>query len=349
MNSTNITQNNGITTLDDDFFKGVKPAPPSMLITKTANEWIEEGEKQPRLKLYISELLTEGDCALVYGESNGGKTLFGVQSANSIAMGESVKPFINENSPQIVLYCDCELNIRQFTARYSGIKFSPNFYRCELNPYYESRNFEAEIIQQIEQQALNIGAKVVFVDNLTWLLNETEKGSDAGKLMKSLLKLKDRIDITLIVVAHTPKRSGTESLGLKDIAGSSRLGNFATSAMAIGKSIKDEHLRYIKCTKTRLDANEHGAENVAVFQITKNNGGLLGFEFVGYDTERNHLMELPEQKRIEEFEVVKEMYIKGMRQIDIASTLGCSLGKVNGIIKKIRKSNEKMKMHHTTQ
>lgn len=325
--------------LKDDFYTGVrKPSPaPELLVVKAGNDWLKEGETLPPLKFYLSELLTEGDCTIVYGEPNAAKTLLGVQVANSIASGTSVVPFVNDNEAQVTMYVDCELNIRQFTARYGGIRFSPNFYRCELNPDYEPENFEAEIISQIETQAIKIGAKVVFVDNITWLLNETEKGSDAGKLMKALLKLKNRLNITMVVMAHTPKRSGTDPLGLKDIAGSSRLGNFTTSAIAIGKSIKDEHLRYIKCTKTRNTANEHGSENVAVFEIAKDENGLVGLEFIEYDSERNHLMELPEQKRIAEVEAIKEMYLKGLPQREIAEMQGCSLGKVNSIIKKIKK------------
>ncbi len=335
----NIVNPNGITTLNDPFFKGVKQPPPApeLLLLKSGNDWLIEGEKLPPLKFYLSELLTEGDCTIVYGEPNAAKTLFGVQTANSIANGTSVEPFVNDNKAQVTMYVDCELNIRQFTTRYAGIRFSQNFYRCELNPDYEPANFEAEIISQIEAQAIKIGAKVVFVDNITWLLNETEKGSDAGKLMKALLKLKNRLNITMVVIAHTPKRSGTDPLGLKDIAGSSRLGNFTTSAIAIGKSIKDEHLRYIKWTKTRNTANEHGSENIAVFEISKNDAGVVGLEFIEYDSERNHLMELPEKKRLEEIEVIKDMYLRGATQREIAETQGCSLGKVNNIIKKIKK------------
>jgi DNA-directed RNA polymerase specialized sigma24 family protein len=48
-------------------------------------------------------------------------------------------------------------------------------------------------------------------------------------------------------------------------------------------------------------------------------------------------MELPEKKRLEEIEVIKDMYLRGATQREIAETQGCSLGKVNNIIKKIKK------------
>jgi RecA-family ATPase len=331
----NIAKNKETETLDDPYFMGVKRAP-KMFETATVNEWLRMGEALPPLNTYFSEFLSEGDVLIMYGEPGSAKSLTCVCWGQHIAEGTSFFPTENKNPPQTVLYADGELNVRQFTTRYRGVKFSPNFYRCEFNPEYEPKDFEKEVIEQIEQEAINTGAKVVIVDNLTWLLNETEKGTEAGKLMKSLQKMKNRLGITLIVVAHTPKRSGTEPLGLKDIAGSSRLGNFTTSAVALGKSIKDEHLRYMKCTKTRNSAIEYGSDNVILYQISTNSG-MLGLEFVGYDTERNHLAELPEQKRLEEYEAVKDMYMRGQTQRDIAVSLGCSLAKINGIIKKIKK------------
>jgi len=257
-----------------------------------------------------------------------------VEVAQDIANGKSKEPFVNENPPQIVLYFDFELSVRQFFARYEGVNFSSNFYRGELNPNFEPQNFEKEIIEQIEQQIKDTGAKVVIIDNLTWLLNETEKGTEAGKLMKLLQKMKNRLDISLIVVAHTPKRNNTDPLTLSDIAGSSRLGNFTTSAIAIGRSVKDEHLRYVKCTKTRNSAIEHGTENVVIYQFSKSD--MLRMEWMGYDAERNHLNETPEKKRLEEIERIKELYMKGVTQREMAEILGCSLGKINNTIKKIK-------------
>ena len=296
----------------------------------------------PPLKFFLSELFCENDVTIGVGEPNAGKSLFVVQMAQKIANGQSLYPFENQNTPKITLYFDFELNTRQFYARYSGVDFSQNFFRGVFNQLFEPENFESEVISQIERQVKSINANVVIIDNLTWLQNETEKGAEAGKFIKSLQRLKNQLNISIVVIAHTPKRSGTEPFRLNDIAGSSRLGNFIDSAFAIGKSIKDDGLRYVKCLKTRNDKLLYGTDNVAVFRLSTTD--MLGFEYINNDYERNHLFETTEQKKMEEFEVIKDMFIRGIKQEEMAKELGCSIGKVNGIVKKVKetlKGNEK--------
>ena len=73
-----------------------------------------------------------------------------------------------------------------------------------------------------------------------------EKGDAAGRLMIQLNNLKKRYGLSILVLAHTPKRSLDCPITSNDLAGSKRLYNFFDSVFVIGKSALDGGLRYVK-------------------------------------------------------------------------------------------------------
>ncbi len=72
------------------------------------------------------------------------------------------------------------------------------------------------------------------------------------------------------------------------MAGSKHLANFADSIFAIGRSNRDEAIRYIKQLKARDTDVVFDSENVIPCQITKPHN-FLGFEFTSFGSEREHL------------------------------------------------------------
>ena len=69
-----------------------------------------------------------------------------------------------------------------------------------------------------------------------------------------------------------------------DLAGSKKLYNFFDSVFAIGKSAKDENLRYIKQLKVRYGNFEYGGNNVIVCAIEKADD-FLRFVTLGHAAE----------------------------------------------------------------
>ena len=129
------------------------------------------------------------------------------------------------------------------------------------------------------------GAKVLIVDNITYLKNATETAKDALPLMKELIRLKKKFDLSILALAHTPKRDLSRPLTVNDLQGSKMLSNFADSIFAIGESAKDKNLRYLKQIKARNTEEIYHAENVATCQIIKPNNFLM-FEFLTFGNER---------------------------------------------------------------
>jgi ERCC4-type nuclease len=120
-----------------------------------------------------------------------------------------------------------------------------------------------------------------------------EKSKNALPLMKQLKSLKEKYQLSILILAHTPKRDLSRPITNNDLAGSKMLINFCDSAFTIGKSTMDPSFRYIKQIKVRNAEEKYGAENVIVCQIEKLNC-FLGFTFVEFGAERNHLKVLNE-------------------------------------------------------
>lgn len=319
-----------------------KPGPEGMLDIKRSYEWIEQAMQQPIPTRLFGEFWIEGEISILFADTNAGKSILAVQIANSISRGEAIPGFALEAAPQPVIYFDFELSCKQFELRYSHnytdhYVWHPNMYRAELSPAdtlpQGCANFEDCIIQSIEDAVINRNVKVLVVDNLTYLRADNERASDAAPLMKELMRLKKQHGLSLLVLAHTPKRDMSRPLTLNDLQGSKMLMNFSDSSFCIGTSTKDKNLRYLKQVKVRNGAYTYTADNVALCRIDKPHN-FLGYHFVDYGNERDHLRENEGITKEERDMQIRELRDEGYKQQDIADKLGIGLGTVNRALKK---------------
>ena len=291
---------------------------------KTANETIEEARNQPDPVRLWGDFWFEGECCCLFADSNVGKSILAVQIAEEIAeRGENV------------LYFDFELSPKQFQLRCTDDatgqlhNFPRTFYRVEIvKNYLDASDITEQVLSGISSAAAQTDAKVLIVDNLTYLCNDAEKGDIAGLLMMRLIALKKQLDLSMLIIAHTPKRPLTMPISMNDLAGSKKLANFFDSIFAIGVSAKDKSLRYIKQIKVRNCEKNYDAENVIVYQVEKVQG-LLKFNYVGYSTEREHLRVLTDEDKAAMGERVKDLTSQGMSVRDIGKELGISKSQVN--------------------
>lgn len=298
-----------------------------MLRIKTANQWAIDAAQRPNPKPLWLSLWHEGEVCCLFADSNVGKSIYAVQIASAIAQSQKVICF------------DFELSDKQFQLRYSDDqgrlhRFSDNLLRSEIDPdLLEGGSFEDEVISDIETAAIQFDCKVLIVDNITYLCSVAEKADAASVLMIRLMQLKKKHGLSMLILAHTPKRPLSSPITQNDLAGSKKLFNFFDSVFSIGKSAKDENLRYIKQIKCRAGAFEYGAENVIVSEIVKE-GSWLHFRTIGFATEKEHLREYSDTDVSVEEESIKELAREGKSQRQIAKALGISVGKVNKILKK---------------
>jgi hypothetical protein len=311
-----------------------------MFTLKTANEWIDEAKKRPIPNMLFGEFWFEGELCILFSDTNIGKSILAVQVGNSISKKEQIPGFKLESIKQPILYFDFELSNKQFENRYSidfkeHYSFDSNFIRVEIDGdavIPVGKDYESYLCDSLELAIINSKSKVLIIDNLTFLKNDTEKAKDALSLMKQLKLLKTKYNLSILVLAHTPKRDSSKAITLNDLAGSKMLINFCDSAFTIGGSYTDKNIRYIKQIKQRNTEVIYDSENVCVCQIQKV-VNFLQFEFLNLGNERQHLKQLDEGDRESIIEQVKELSAQGKSQRDISAELGISLGAVNKYIK----------------
>lgn len=309
---------------------------------KQANKWLEEAQKRPVPRKLFDEFWFEGEVCILFADTNLGKSILAVQIADSISRGLAINGFSLEATKQKVLYFDFELSDKQFENRYSKdyanhYSFDENFLRVEIDPdadVADSKTFEETLKISLERAIVEHSVKILIIDNLTYLKNETERAKDALPLMKHLKALKNKYGLSILALAHTPKRDLSKPIGKNDLQGSKMLMSFCDSSFAIGESQRDTQTRYIKQIKVRQAEFKYDADNVCLCSITKPDN-FLQFEFISYVTEREHLKEVTETDKKQQHEVIKQLYTEGKSYREIGEIVGISHTQVSRIIKKM--------------
>jgi RecA-family ATPase len=263
---------------------------------QTANDWIEQAKARPIPKMLFSEFWHEGEVSILFADTNLGKSILAVQIADSISQGNPIPGFKLEAQTQKVLYFDFELTDKQFQNRYSieyenPYHFNNNLFRVEINSdsdIPEGMSFEDYLNKSIENAIVETGAKCLVIDNLTYLSAETEKAKNALPLMKQLKVLKSKYNLSLLILAHTPKRDLSKPITRNDLQGSKMLINFCDSCFSIGESSTDKSIRYLKMIKARNTEIIYDSENVIECSICKP-GNFLKFEMLNFGKETMHL------------------------------------------------------------
>lgn len=256
-----------------------------IFIMKTAYEWALEASKRPNPRSLWHDLWFEDEVCCLFADTNLGKSIVAVQIAEEISKTEKV------------LYFDFELTDKQFQRRYTDdatgevYRFSDNFYRIELSNEACLEDNIVMVLEQIELIARRSEAKILIIDNITWLTSKSESGDAAAQLMSRLIQMKKRGGYSILVLAHTPKRNTNAPLTQNSLAGSKRIANFMDSIFALGTSKKDRpSARYIKQIKVRSCEMAYGEDNVIEGKIVKDDN-FLHLQFTGNGTEADNLDE----------------------------------------------------------
>jgi len=104
----------------------------------------------------------------------------------------------------------------------------------------------------------------------------------------------------------------------------------------VGRSARDNEVRYIKQTKTRTGSELYGADNVLVYRLVQTNG-FTHFEFQDYGREKDHLKESSFDTEMEEINAIVPLCGQKQSQRQIADAVGISPATVNRRIAKAKK------------
>jgi transcriptional regulator with XRE-family HTH domain/archaellum biogenesis ATPase FlaH len=319
----------------------------TLLRYKTAKDWFASTEAKPAPKALCGHFWHEGELAIMFADTGLGKSVLAVQIANSIAESDSDASdiFACKSEGRTVLYLDFELTDKQFELRYSGenddgeaehMAMSDRFLRGTIDLYADvpdGMTFTQYLMQEIERCIDETGARVLIVDNISFLRGSQTSVHEATAMMRDLRRLMERREVSILVLAHTPKRIARRPLTLNDLQGSKALSNFADSIFAIGESCLGPDIRYIKQLKCRSREIVYDAGYVPGLMILKT-GASLDFEHVAFGTELSHLKDFDAAHRLrhERWTEIDRLRRTGLSQREIADKLDVSAATVNRYI-----------------
>ena len=154
----------------------------------------------------------------------------------------------------------------------------------------------------------------------------------AGELMKRLSAMKSQYDLSLLILAHTPKRNMSKPITQNDLGGSKMIMNFLDSAFAIGCSAKDPRIRYLKQIKVRYAEMKYGEDNVWLCEI-ESIRSFLTFRRFDYGIESEHLKKRKDDDKQAIIAKIKAMRSAGATLVEIAAELGMTKSTVDRWLK----------------
>ena len=322
---------------------------------RTSIQRMNDAKNQPSLKMLLSVFWMSNEHHILFADTGLGKSILAVAVADALSKGKSFLFLDNEHEPQNVLYYDFELSDRQFRKRYTDeqgndYQFSDRFFIdnidfAELMTADPGASLSSLLFSKICKDIEQTKAEILIIDNLTYLnAQSTQDTMIALTVMRELNQLKKKYNLSILVLAHTPKRSLISHITINDMAGSKHLVNFADSVSAIGKSTQDSSIRYIKQIKpSRSSEMVYDANNVITCELKKSDN-MLTFEFLSFDSEYSHLQQSEDtdknSRRQEIIEKAKILKAQGYTLADIAEDLLGSRNKKGTICKWLNIKNE---------
>jgi ABC-type dipeptide/oligopeptide/nickel transport system ATPase component len=334
------------------------PEKPSFFTIKTAKQTIIESQKKKMPRRIFGRIWAEGELCILYGDSNCGKSILAVQIADAITKGKNIETLKCRIEPQAVLYFDFELSDKQFEIRYAewnkndegdientfnAHNFSNDFLRAYIGEpsaiqAENSKQYEIELMNEIEKALILHKSKILIIDNLSYIKGDAEKAADALPFMKALKDLKVKHELSILLLGHTPKRNPSNPLTMNDLTGSKMLMNFFDTAFAIGTSVVEPSMRYIKQMKERSNDKEYGTDNVITCSIEKPTN-FLKFSFVKFSNEKEHLRNYTEDEYEDRNSKIVDMIKVGNKYDEIAKEFSLSTGMITKIRKKYEQKN----------
>ncbi|RZA02569.1 MAG: LuxR family transcriptional regulator [Moraxellaceae bacterium] len=339
-----VAKFNKVKTKAGQFSRAFNRQPCSLLKTKLASQWMEEEYGKPAPMPLFGNFWQQNELCILFADTNMGKSILAVQIADTITKNYCMEPFANKADPATrVLYLDFEQGAKQFEIRYVNRKwgsypFADTFYRAEFDPagmadviYY--KNYDEFIQNSMEDVVRSTQAEVLIIDNITYMGSATQHATQALQLMKMLKQLKTKYNLSVLVLAHTPKRDGRKPITVNDLQGSKMLINFADSTFAIGQSNSAPAMRYLKQIKQRSQGEMYGESNICLIRL-ETGEHLLQYKFEGCARERDHLKPALAETLPEQRDAILKLHGQGLSVRKIAGQVGLRYTSVARILRR---------------
>jgi hypothetical protein len=282
----------------------------------TANQRLQEAEEEPDVEPLVGGLFQVRDLAILFGDTNVGKTLAGYTIAEELSKGkEKVLGLESNGGCKRVLYYDDELHDPNFKQRYQGHRFSDELLISKEPPTDGNGNIDtAGFRDNIEDERPDI----LIIDNITSLAAGSSTETEVAlHIMSSLKGLKEEFGISILVIAHTPKRDPKRPIDTNALGGSKHLADFADTISGIGGSVQDRDLRYLKHLKSRT---MQIPQEVYLQRVVESDT-FLGLSYEGIGQEYEHLKKPKEKGKKKEQEEAERLREEGYSYQQISEKL----------------------------
>lgn len=276
----NVLTGAGIRTL-----RPPKPEPERRGMLRCENMYhaVRDHVVQPKRALF-GEFWHERELVYLVSTTGAGKSLYGNQIAIAISEGHGFGEFRCEAGPTAVGLVDFENTLDDHMERMGGYcegrgYSNPNYWRLTLDEEASSEDLANDadtFVKELVAWSRTHNLRALIIDNVSWLqapIADRDKQQATGILFQALKRMTSDHGVAVMVIGHTLKSKEFTTFTLGDVAGSSKIGYFCERIVAIGSSLTDGKLRYLKTLKTRGRAGEFcGPNHVAAFRLGESNG-----------------------------------------------------------------------------
>ncbi|MEI6901061.1 MAG: AAA family ATPase, partial [Bacteroidota bacterium] len=194
---------------------------------------LEHGQNCKERRKIVGAFLYEDTTTLLFSRTNYGKSLLVFQFAYAAATGssfDSCAALSNECEPMKVLVVDLELDSRVLWERHGAVLNDKNPYLQNLYYLHEKADrtmmIGFELLDKIEQAAVEHEAKLVIIDNISKLLPDALKPDTATIVIAMLNRIRINTGASILVIGHTTKGNPRVCIQPTDYYGSAMLQNF---------------------------------------------------------------------------------------------------------------------------
>ena len=268
-----------------------------MFLREQGAECLLEMHEAPKAIRLFGEFIRQGDFAVLCGPEGAGKSILGLQIADSLSRGKPIGNFEMDCGPQKVVYLDFENKGDEFISRYSlngknPHPFHKNFARVRFHPrFFDFTKMRKDLIRELHLKVWH-ETTVLVVNSLDYLKCFVSESFILGMLKQ----LKEKTNLTVLLIAGTRGSKPGQKMGADLLSHPVR--GMADSIFAVGHSQRGENIRYIKQLKRSMGAPVYNKKRVAEFTIGKP-GNFTGFWFTGFGKEFPHVVEPPTEVEAE--------------------------------------------------
>lgn len=309
--------------------------------TRSIGDVFTAGQQEPERLRIVGDFLRQQTNTLFYSNTNYGKSIFAFQTAICAATGTSfdnAECFKNECKPMKVLLGDFEMDAKTLSDRHSAAwdNYDNSLLNQNLTVLHENPEASAvygmNLLQRIEEAAINIHADLVIIDNLTKVCPDLLKADEVSKVIDTFRRIRQKTGASFLIIGHTVKSYQSIAITENSYYGSAHIANFFTEIFFLDKT-KDGNF-FLKHSKTKQ--REAWTDIVPVLSRGRHTRDGLGFTFI--NTMPLDMVQLPSSLNSKKLkpsnfkdEIVK-MYNVGILQTKISEIFRCSPSAINQIL-----------------